>query len=161
MLHAMLALGRRLRQRLPGDQLEVAALPLLRSLEQDGPARLSALAEQLGMDASTISRQVRSLEERGLVERGSDPDDGRASRVRLSARGRAALEAGTARRRALLATVLDRWSSEDREQLRLLLQRLQGDLAATPVPVAPDAPAPDAPTPDVPAPDASLDLETA
>jgi len=91
--------------------------------------RLSALAASLDLDASTVSRQVRHLEDRGLLERTSDPDDGRASRITLSEQGRVRLEAGARRRRAMVAQLLEHWPDRDREQLRVLLNRLLDDLA--------------------------------
>lgn len=123
----LMRLGRRLRQRLPGEVVEFAAIPLLRELLQ-GPQRLTTLAAGLELDASTVSRQVRHLEDRGLVERTSDPDDRRASRIALSEAGRARLHEGAQRRRAIVAELLDSWSAADREHLRILLGRLAADL---------------------------------
>lgn len=120
-------LGRRMRSRLPGEELDFAAILLLKALVP-GPLRLSSLAAKLDVDASTVSRQVRHLEDRGLVERAGDPDDGRASRIALSAEGRVRLDAGGKRRRAFVAQLLDDWPADDREQLRLLLNRLLDDL---------------------------------
>jgi len=122
-------LGRRMRARLPGEELDFAAILLLKALMHGGPMRLSALAASLDLDASTVSRQVRHLEDRGLLERTSDPDDGRASRITLSERGRVRLEAGARRRRAMVAQLLEHWPDRDREQLRVLLNRLLDDLA--------------------------------
>lgn len=122
-------LGRRMRARLPGEELDFAAILLLKALMHGGPMRLSALAASLDLDASTVSRQVRHLEDRGLLERTSDPDDGRASRITLSEQGRIRLEAGARRRRALVAQLLEHWPDRDREQLRVLLNRLLDDLA--------------------------------
>ncbi|MGE5719331.1 MAG: MarR family winged helix-turn-helix transcriptional regulator [Nocardioidaceae bacterium] len=122
-------LGRRMRARLPGEELDFAAILLLKALMHGGPMRLSALAASLDLDASTVSRQVRHLEDRGLLERTSDPDDGRASRITLSEQGRIRLEAGARRRRAMVAQLLEHWPDRDREQLRVLLNRLLDDLA--------------------------------
>lgn len=122
-------LGRRMRARLPGEELDFAAILLLKALLHGGPMRLSALAASLDLDASTVSRQVRHLEDRGLLERTSDPDDGRASRITLSEQGRVRLEAGARRRRAMVAQLLEHWPDRDREQLRVLLNRLLDDLA--------------------------------
>lgn len=120
-------LGRRMRSRMPGEVLDFPAILLLKALV-GGPMRLSSLAAHLDLDASTVSRQVRQLEDRGLVERAGDPDDGRASRIALSEEGRVRLEAGGQRRRALVAQLLDDWPADDREQLRLLLNRLLDNL---------------------------------
>ena len=122
-------LGRRMRSRLPGEELDFAAILLLKALLHGGPMRLSGLAASLDLDASTVSRQVRHLEDRGLLERTSDPDDGRASRITLSDQGRVRLEAGARRRRAMVAQLLEHWPDRDREQLRVLLNRLLDDLA--------------------------------
>jgi len=126
----LIALGRRMRHRAPGDQVDFSALPLLKTLAHQGPMRLTALAAELSVDASTVSRQVRQLEDRGLLERSEDPDDGRASRVAVSAHGRSCLEEGAQARRAIITDALQGWGGDDREQLRLLLTRFLTDLVA-------------------------------
>lgn len=50
--------------------------------------RLTALAQTARITKQSMGALVDSLEDRGYVERVEDPDDGRASRVRLTARGR-------------------------------------------------------------------------
>lgn len=125
---ALARLGRRMRQRLPGEELDFAAVVLMKTLHERGPQRLSTLACALELDASTVSRHARHLEDRGLLERTGDPDDGRASRVGLSTEGRTRLEAGMRRRRAVVAELLAPWPAEDRDLLRQLLTRLITDL---------------------------------
>jgi DNA-binding MarR family transcriptional regulator len=51
------------------------------------PVRVSALSEVLGLDTSTLSRYVASLEQRGLVCRTRDSTDRRASFLELSEDG--------------------------------------------------------------------------
>ena len=128
----MMALGRQLRQRQPGDVVDYSAFPILKLLSHQGPMRLSALASALGLDASTVSRHARQLEDRGLLVRTGDPDDGRASRVALSAQGDACLARGFETRRLLLTHALDGWSDEERETLRTLLHRLVQNLTTQP-----------------------------
>lgn len=127
-LMATIRIGRRMRQRLPGEELEFSLIALLKALAHRGALRLTDLAAVLDLDASTVSRHVRTLEERGLVARTTDPDDGRATRLALTDEGRERLEAGAARRRALVAELLEDWSPEDRETLRRLLTRLSDDV---------------------------------
>src|SRR5215217_9622071 len=55
---------------------------LLLPLERDGDQRSSALALQVGVDVSVVSRQLAVLERLGYVERRPDPQDGRASLLR-------------------------------------------------------------------------------
>jgi DNA-binding MarR family transcriptional regulator len=73
-----------------GDGVEWAAYGLLFQLVKDGPQRSSALAETACVDPSTVSRQVAQLVKAGLVERQSDPGDGRAALLVSTDRGRAA-----------------------------------------------------------------------
>lgn len=128
-LTAMISLGRRMRQRFPEDQIDYSAFPLLKALSYDGPLRLSALAAQLELDASTVSRHARSLEDRGLLERTVDPEDRRASQVNISEHGLACLADAARTRREFIARVLEGWSDADRDRLRVLLTRFQTDLA--------------------------------
>ena len=78
-------------RRTSGDGVEWAAYGLLFQLVNDGPQRSSALAETACVDPSTVSRQVAQLVKAGLVERQSDPEDGRASLLVATERGRARL----------------------------------------------------------------------
>ena len=122
-LGTLMALGRRMRQRLPEDTLDFSVVPILKVLGGCGPLRLSSLAEILELDASTVSRHVKQLEDRGYLGRTTDPDDGRASRIEVTTEGLAALAAHIDRRKAFLTEALDDWSAADREQLRTLLDR--------------------------------------
>ena len=128
---AILELGRRMRQRLPGDELDYSLLPVLRVLWEGGPARHTVLAERLLLDASTVSRKIRHLEERGLVRVSPDAADGRARQVELLPSGLRALEQLLDRRRDVIAEVLDGWPEADRALLRQLLDRFNDDLSGT------------------------------
>jgi DNA-binding MarR family transcriptional regulator len=132
LLSLMMALGRRMRQRQPGDAIDYSAFPILKLLTHQGPMRLSALAQVLGLDASTVSRHARQLEDKGLLERTEDPDDGRASRVAVSEHGNVCLAQAFETRRHVVATALEDFSPEERETLRALLQRLVESLLTHP-----------------------------
>jgi DNA-binding MarR family transcriptional regulator len=125
----ILALGRRMRQRLPGDVLDYSLLPVLRVLWEGGPARHTTLAERLLLDASTVSRKIRQLEERGLVRVSPDENDGRARQVELLPDGQRALEQLLERRRDIITGVLETWPEADRALLHQLLDRFNHDLA--------------------------------
>jgi DNA-binding MarR family transcriptional regulator len=103
--------------------LEPAALGLLALLKDEGPLRASDLVVLLGLDKSTVSRQVNSLIDLGLVDREPDPEDGRAQVLRPSTTGAERLASIRAARRAYLRTELADWSSADVEALGGLLER--------------------------------------
>lgn len=74
--------------------MTVAQSATLQALSE-GDLRLGELSRRLGITASTLTRNLARLEERGLMERITDPLDGRAQRVALTPEGRiAAAEIG-------------------------------------------------------------------
>lgn len=66
---------------------------LLMPLNAPGPQSMSALADLMGMDRTTLTAALKALERRGLVETSRDENDRRARRLSLTAAGRAALQA--------------------------------------------------------------------
>ena len=96
------AISARLSRELHPD-LDGAAYGLLALLQDAGPLRASDLVARLGLDKSTVSRQVSTLVALGLVTREADPADGRAVRVRATAKGKRLLQEGRSRRVEALA----------------------------------------------------------
>ena len=124
-------IGKRMRLRHPGDEVDSATLPILHVLTCTGPIRLSDLAQRLHLDASTVSRHARQLEERGLVARTDDPDDRRAARIAITKLGGKVLSGCFDARKRRLAQALTSWSTEDRHTLQHLATRFVADLNAT------------------------------
>ncbi len=73
--------------------LERAAYLLLRQLDEFGPARVKELAESFKLDISTLSRQAAALESKELIQRFSDPSDGRVSLFAITKLGKQRLKA--------------------------------------------------------------------
>ena len=61
---------------------------ILARLGRLGPLPLGALATALGVDRTTLSRELAPLEQAGLVDAAADPADRRRRVLRLSAAGR-------------------------------------------------------------------------
>jgi DNA-binding MarR family transcriptional regulator len=91
---------------------EFSALMLLFPLRHLGPMRVTDLAEVKGADPSTISRQAAQLVKAGLARREADPDDGRASRLAITAEGLAACLRLHEARNALISNALRGWPVE-------------------------------------------------
>src|SRR5437660_2813135 len=70
-----------------GMDLDRASYAVLFRLEE-GPARLSDLAQRVGVDISTLSRQVHHLEAAGLVGRSVMEEDRRAALLSVTDKGR-------------------------------------------------------------------------
>ncbi|WP_063759966.1 MarR family winged helix-turn-helix transcriptional regulator [Streptomyces sclerotialus] len=101
---------------------------LLAKLVNHGDRRATDLAADALLDLSTVSRQVRSLVERGLVERYPDPEDRRGTLLRATGAGHVAFEEYRRQRDSKLAAVLEPWPEEDRAHLVRLMGRLNDDL---------------------------------
>jgi len=93
---------------------------------RDRRVRMSALADHLGLDKSTLSGLVDRAEKRGLVTRVPSPDDRRAVDVTLSREGDDLAGALTARIAQRLAPATARLTAAERHRLQALLQRLTG-----------------------------------
>ena len=72
--------------------VSITQFGILAQLRSHPGSGVSALADRMIMDATTLSRNLRPLERRGLVACEADRDDGRARKIRLTAAGRAVLE---------------------------------------------------------------------
>lgn len=97
--------------------LSRTASSVLAALRDGGPQRVTALAEAEGVAQPTMTNLVVRLERRGLVERGSDPEDARAVRVTITDQGRERLEARRDARVAVLAEHLRVLDAGEREAL--------------------------------------------
>jgi DNA-binding MarR family transcriptional regulator len=121
-----------------GRELSGNDVHLLRTVVARGPVRASDLAAWQGVDKSTISTQVRRLEERGLVARRPDPADRRAVLFTATARGRKLRRRMDTAGAALFGELLRDWPEEDRLALATLLdrfsRRLDNEPAAHPTP---------------------------
>jgi DNA-binding MarR family transcriptional regulator len=75
-----------------GEQVSMAQSHILFEIRRAGNPAMQEVAEELGMDITTFSRQVKSLEKKGLVARRVSPDDRRVSLLGLTGAGRLVLE---------------------------------------------------------------------
>ncbi|MGW0787109.1 MarR family winged helix-turn-helix transcriptional regulator [Streptomyces sp. NPDC002911] len=112
------------------NSMDRAAYLLLNRLDVEGPMGVKALAAGMGIDSSTVTRQVAPLVDTGLVKRTSHPEDGRAVVLQLSPRGQARLDEVRASRRELMAQVTGEWTAEERDTFCDLLTRFNASLAA-------------------------------
>ncbi len=115
--------------RLAGVRLDRAGATLLFKLSAtDGSLRVTDLAEMLGVDTPTVTRKVQQLERDGMVVRHTDPDDGRASRIRLTPTGRRTIERVRRARRAWLEQLMQDWDDDQLSALADLLSHFADNL---------------------------------
>jgi DNA-binding MarR family transcriptional regulator len=104
--------------------LESAAYGLLARLDECGRQRATELAGYIGVGKATMSRQLRALEELGLVAREPDPADGRAWLVHLTEEGHRRVGRVREARRARYVRQLAHWDPREVAELARLLNQL-------------------------------------
>lgn len=70
-----------------GEQVSLAQSHILFEIRRKGAPSMQQVAEELGMDVTTFSRQVKGLEGRGLIVRSVSPDDRRVALLGLTTAG--------------------------------------------------------------------------
>jgi DNA-binding MarR family transcriptional regulator len=128
-----------------GQRVELPATGVLGTLSEHGELRMSALAEHLRLDLSSVSRQVAALERVGWVSRQRDPSDQRASLLTISRAGNDLLVRFRQERAAVLREVFQDWSPADLSAFAASLDRFTAGLAGHEVTPAHDTPAHDTP----------------
>ncbi|MEV5838261.1 MarR family transcriptional regulator [Nocardia sp. NPDC052112] len=109
------------------DGVDPAAFAILFRLLCDGPMRSGELAEAVNSDASTVSRHIAHLVDRHLVERQADRNDGRATVLVVTERGRETAERIRRRRHENLTRVMAAWTPQDRAVFARLLRQFVDD----------------------------------
>lgn len=108
----------------PGPRVTLAQYRMLAVLEADGDQNVGDLAARLQVDRSTATRMCGRLANAGMIERRSDPVDGRAVLVSLTRTGRNAARRVAAARRREIASLLQHYPVRRRSQLVTLLNEL-------------------------------------
>lgn len=140
---AAVAQGIRSLQRLRGSrQVHTALMAAARvDLSQQAAQVLTAVidgssvaevAHAARMDMGAVSRQLKVLEDGGLLQRSTSPDNGSVVLVSRTRRGRAIADRVVSVRDDHLAAALHHWSPDDVDTLGALLHRLVDDLQTTP-----------------------------
>lgn len=104
--------------------LESSAYGLLVRLDECGRQRATELAAYIGVGKATMSRQLRALEQLGLIAREPDPADGRAWLVHLTDEGRVRFRTVREARRARYMRELAAWDRVEVAELARLLHQL-------------------------------------
>lgn len=105
-------------------KLDPAGFPLLVLLTRQEALPMSALVAELGVEKSTLTRQIDAAARLGLVERRTDPQDARARLVALTPDARRRLAAQRDVYVARWRDQLSRWNPDDIATLTGLLHRL-------------------------------------
>ncbi|HDG1677891.1 MarR family winged helix-turn-helix transcriptional regulator [Kluyvera ascorbata] len=111
-----------------GVQLEQLLFPLLVAIGRRGPIGVVELADNLGRDYTTVSRQVKKLEAQGLAHKQPNANDRRISEVTLSEQGQAIFAQIARARQKLMNQVLANWSPDEVQALFTLTRKYADSL---------------------------------
>jgi DNA-binding MarR family transcriptional regulator len=124
--------------RVAGVSLDRALFPLLVRIQRRGPIGVGELADLVGRDYTTVSRQVAKLESLELISRQPGKSDRRVTEAVVTEKGQAVSELFDAARERLAGRALADWSEQDLKDLTRLLRRFTDNLMRREVPKAPE-----------------------
>src|SRR5208282_2063665 len=93
--------------------LDRALFPLLIAIERKGPIGVVELAELVGRDYTTVSRQITKLDGLGLVNRHPSKTDSRVRAAVITAKGQKMTRALDAARERMGAIMFAKWNKRD------------------------------------------------
>jgi len=117
-----------------GVSLDRALFPLLIAVERKGPIGVVELAELVGRDYTTVSRQVAKLGGLGLIDRHPSKTDNRIREAVVTAKGKEMTSAIDAARERIATVLFAEWSKRDLQDLARLMRRFADDLKSLPAP---------------------------
>ena len=103
--------------------LDRALFPLLVLVERRGPIGVVDLADRVGRDYTTVSRQVGKLESLGLVHRRENTVDRRVREAVITAKGKRMTGRIDAARERIGRAVFETWSQRDLQSLARLMRK--------------------------------------
>ena len=108
--------------------LSFVTATILLYIDSNVEPHATGLADEYGLDKSTVSRQLAYLESQGLLRRVAHATRPRAQLLKLTAKGQRALSEAIARHRTRLGDALKGWPKADVVALSRLLSRFVVDL---------------------------------
>jgi DNA-binding MarR family transcriptional regulator len=111
-----------------GIKLDRALFPLLVGIERRGPIGVVDLADGVGRDHTTVSRQVAKLESLGLVERRASELDARVRMASVTPVGQAMSDALDAAREKKARAIFASWDRDEVERLVALMPKFAAAL---------------------------------
>ncbi|GAC68572.1 putative MarR family transcriptional regulator [Gordonia soli NBRC 108243] len=110
------------------DGVDATTYPVLSGLLRMGPTTATALAAEIGLDRSVVTRYLSRLESSGYVDRAPDGSDGRATRIELTPQGTAVVHQLRQELRTVCDGILDSWEPDDGDRFAADLERFVGAL---------------------------------
>ncbi|NWD67111.1 winged helix-turn-helix transcriptional regulator [Pseudomonas gingeri] len=111
-----------------GISLEGALFPLLVLVERLGPIGVVELADRVGRDYTTVSRQVAKLESLALVDRKANANDRRVREAVITEKGKVMTDRIDEARERLGQAIFAKWEDQDVADLVRLMRKFADDI---------------------------------
>ncbi|MCF5025506.1 MULTISPECIES: MarR family winged helix-turn-helix transcriptional regulator [Pseudomonas] len=111
-----------------GISLDRALFPLLVLVERLGPIGVVELADRVGRDYTTVSRQVAKLESLGLVVRQASALDRRVRESVITEKGKAMTDRVDDARERIGVSIFSTWDEGDFDNLVRLMRKFAEDI---------------------------------
>jgi DNA-binding MarR family transcriptional regulator len=119
-----------------GISLDRALFPLLVVIERRGPIGVVDLADRIGRDYTTVSRQIAKLESLGLIGRQAGAADRRVREAIVTAKGKTMTDAVDAARERIGRQIFATWDGHEIVEFIRLMQKfadaVKGDTSSVP-----------------------------
>jgi DNA-binding MarR family transcriptional regulator len=112
--------------------LDRALFPLLVGIERFGPIGVVDLADRVGRDYTTVSRQVAKLESLGLAARRENATDRRVREAAVTPKGKAMTDALDAARDRIGRAIFETWDTREMDELARLMRNFADALQHKP-----------------------------
>ncbi|WP_397458503.1 MarR family winged helix-turn-helix transcriptional regulator [Pseudomonas asplenii] len=111
-----------------GISLDRALFPLLVLVERRGPIGVVELADRVGRDYTTVSRQVAKMESLGLIDRRESAIDRRVREAVVTTNGKAMTDRIDNARKRIGQAIFAKWDAQDVDDLVRLMRKFADDL---------------------------------
>ena len=115
-----------------GIPLDRALFPLLVGIERFGPIGVVEIADRVGRDYTTVSRQVAKLESLGLAQRRAAAADRRVREAVVTRKGKAMTDAVDAARDRMGRAIFEKWDARELDELVRLMRKFADALQERP-----------------------------
>jgi DNA-binding MarR family transcriptional regulator len=112
--------------------LDRALFPLLVGIERFGPIGVVELADRVGRDYTTVSRQVAKLESLGLAQRRASAADRRVREAVVTRKGKTMTDAVDAARDRMGRAIFEKWDARQMDELVRLMRKFADALQERP-----------------------------
>lgn len=107
-----------------GEEISLVQSHILYEVNRLSNPSMQQVAEALGIDITTFSRQIKTLEKKGLIKRNPDPADRRVNLLVLTPEGQTVEKRIDERMKAFIERILSQLTEFEREMVIKSIQLL-------------------------------------